>query len=269
MEGDGPDLMFAHRYAEAAAFYAAKARKQPSEPDWIAARGEALMCLGRLNEAFKCYRRAHEMSGGKRLGDRYAYRQELAAVLWMLGRRDEALDLMTSSVQGIQDGTIEYARDTLGGVSDGLLLWYAAITARDHAATQFALGFLAQRSKSKNRFTQNWPGPVVLYIQGRLPWEMVVLRATEQSTATAALRAARDDVLFRRQLVQALFYFAAAERAAGRERACRAAMKRCAALENPIIEIEWYLARADAAAPPALTHNTKLPRRPPPRRRRN
>jgi len=53
---------------------------------------------------------------------------------------------------------------------------------------------------------------------------------------------ARTDLLKRRELCQALFYGACCEREAGDNAACMDKMQACAHLENPIIEVEWYLA---------------------------
>ena len=56
---------------------------------------------------------------------------------------------------------------------------------------------------------------------------------------------ARTDLLKRRFLCQALFYGACREREAGDEPACMKKMEECFHLENPIIEVEWYLARGE------------------------
>src|SRR5262249_14152329 len=72
----------------------------------------------------------------------------------------------------------------------------------------------------------------------------------EEEFSTSAIpqlvKSARKDLFTRRKLVQALFYLATCKRHQGRERECKSLMRKCAALENPILEPEWYLARAEA-----------------------
>jgi hypothetical protein len=60
------------------------------------------------------------------------------------------------------------------------------------------------------------------------------------------MRLVRKDVLKRRRLVNAMFYFATRSRDEGSEEECLARMRKCASIENPIVEVEWYLARGEA-----------------------
>jgi hypothetical protein len=59
---------------------------------------------------------------------------------------------------------------------------------------------------------------------------------------------AKVDVLKRRRLCQTLFYAAVARRNEGDEAGCTNGMRQCLALENPLLEEEWYLARAELGA---------------------
>jgi len=59
---------------------------------------------------------------------------------------------------------------------------------------------------------------------------------------------AKIEALKRRRLCQALFYVAVAKRDQGDEAGCADGMRQCHALENPLLEEEWYLARAEAGA---------------------
>ena len=45
---------------------------------------------------------------------------------------------------------------------------------------------------------------------------------------------------------EACFYAAVTKRNQGDAAACAAGMRQCCALENPLVEEEWYLARAEA-----------------------
>ena len=61
------------------------------------------------------------------------------------------------------------------------------------------------------------------------------------------IKMARTDLLKRRSLCQALFYGACREREGGDNTACMDKMQECVRLENPIIEVEWYLARGESS----------------------
>jgi hypothetical protein len=167
----------------------------------------------------------------------------VGTVLWLLGRREEAIATYKAAVDGILTGTIHYA-DLAGGVSQGLLLWYAGVTSADEKATQHALKYL--RNRAKRRAISSWPGPLALFVLGRKTQEEALLATSGFTQVDAAIHRAKTDLLRRRELVQALFYFAVRHRSEGDEEQCRAGMIQCAGLENPIIEQEWYLARAEA-----------------------
>jgi hypothetical protein len=83
------------------------------------------------------------------------------------------------------------------------------------------------------------------FVLGRTSRDDVLVGACGTRDLEEAVRAAGVDVLKRRQLVNALFCLATRGREEGRERECLSLMKRCASLENPIVEHEWYLARGE------------------------
>lgn len=92
-----------------------------------------------------------------------------------------------------------------------------------------------------------WPAAVALLVLGRVGEDELIHAASEERNDIArAVEIARDDLYKRRLLVQALFYLATEARSEGREEPCHTLMRQCAALGNPVIEIEWYLARSEA-----------------------
>lgn len=66
-----------------------------------------------------------------------------------------------------------------------------------------------------------------------------------QPTLAGPLDAAKLELGRRRRLCVALFHGGAKCRAHGDEGNCFARMRECAALPNPLIEQEWYLARSE------------------------
>jgi hypothetical protein len=62
--------------------------------------------------------------------------------------RSVAKELCRAAADGIRFGTIGYA-DFAGGVEQGLLLWYAGITTKDHNATEHALDLSRLANKAR------------------------------------------------------------------------------------------------------------------------
>ncbi|HUL05366.1 MAG TPA: hypothetical protein VLV76_03475 [Candidatus Acidoferrum sp.] len=233
-------LVQEHRYADALAAYdAALAAGDQQRAPWIANRGIVLLCLGRWQEAFDAFAHANEIKNRK-TPSAQPYLTKMATAQWLMGGRGEAIGTLRRAVDGVASGQIGYA-DSAGGVSQGLLLWYAGATVPDEAARDHALAYLSRLSDGRR--IQFWPGPLALYVLGRMPFEET-LRLMASSSADLA----KAEVSKRRRLCQALFYAAVAKRHEGEESACMNGMRQCYALENPLLEEEWYLARAEVGA---------------------
>lgn len=235
-------MLFSHRYAEAAKVYRTQLESKPDDSGLLSAHAIAMLALGRYEEALKDSRRANAIANAELKGQTQPYIERIGSILWLLRRRDEAIQTFRSGVDGIINGSIKYA-DNAGGVSHGLLLWYAAVSADNAEANRHALKYLAKLAK-KSRI-EYWPGALALYVIGVKPQEDVILEVCGSSELHEAFSRAKNDLLVRRRLAQSLFYFATRERERGHEDLCRCGMVQCASLENPILENEWYLARAE------------------------
>ncbi len=241
------DKLFAHRYEEVEVDCKAELRKHPNESGWLGAHAEVLVCLGRLEEALWEYQRANELHIQQLNPESQPYLKRIGALFWLLDRREEAIRTFRAAVDGILDGSIKFG-DSAGGVSQGLLLWYAGVTCPDAAAKEHAQMYL--RELSKHRRIEYWPGPLAMYALREKTQAVVLTDLGETTNLKALVRRAKRDLYVRRQLVRTLFYFAARDREEGREEECHAGMVKCASLENPIIEVEWYLAQAEAEQTP-------------------
>lgn len=239
------DLLESHRYAEAAAAYADYAKKGDPVRGAPAGYAKACLCLGEFEQAKTSFRLADEMEQDTRRKDPHPYALWTGTAEWLLGRRQEAMRHFTQSVDGVLDGSIGYG-DLAGGVSQGLLLWYAGVTAQDMAASEHALKYL--RRLAGKPCIQYWPGPLALFALGESSEEEVLKEACGVDQLDAAEEEADKNLLKRRHLVNSLFYFGVRQRVNGCEEQCRQWMRRCFALENPIVECEWYLARGEVAA---------------------
>jgi len=162
----------------------------------------------------------------------------------MLGEQAQSIVLVEQLVDGILDGAINYA-DIAGGVSQGLLLYYMGVTAQDEAAKAKALSYL--RDRTTRSAAKIFPGPVAGYYLDEVDFSEVLVAATANAGSTRdvgkAVEAASHDLLTRRFVCVALFHDGVKARASGDEVKCMQRMQICSALEDPLIEHEWYLAR--------------------------
>jgi tetratricopeptide (TPR) repeat protein len=236
------DLVCSHRYEEGAAVCEAQLKASPRDEYLLGWHAQAMLCLGRLPEALEEYRRLDQLekadlegSAGKTL--------TIGAILWLLGRSSEAIQTFRSAADGIEDYSIKFG-DLAGGVSPGLLLWYTAVTARDGGAREHAIARLRSRARESRRM-KYWPGSLALFVLGVASREDVLVQASGTTDPKRAVREAAEDILKRRQLAQALFYFGTHARDRGLEEECLTHMRAAAGLLNPIVEPEWYLARGE------------------------
>ena len=127
------NLILDHRYAEAATQYVSVLRAKPDDVAALGGHATSMLCLGQLAPALDEFRRANVLESNdlRKIGGRsQPYLTKIGAILWLLGRRDEAVATFMAGARGIMDGSIEFG-DNAGGVSHGLLLWFAAVTTHD------------------------------------------------------------------------------------------------------------------------------------------
>jgi tetratricopeptide (TPR) repeat protein len=240
------DMIFSHRYAEAAAIYEAELRLNSNDPGLLSAHATAILCMGRMEESLREFERANKLANRRLKGETQPYLETIGTLLWLLGRREEAVEKFQQGVDEITDGSIKFA-DNAGGVSHGVLLWYAGVSVPSPDAKKTAIKYLSKLA-TKPRI-QSWPGPVAQLVLGQKQPTDILAAATGASNISEAVLVAKSDLLKRRQLTNALFYMAIAERDRGSEPECRRIMTECADLENPILEMEWFLARGELDLP--------------------
>jgi tetratricopeptide (TPR) repeat protein len=228
-----------HRYSDALAAYNELIRKGTPEPSVLAERGTVYLCLEAYEHAAADFEKANDLELRDPAGRSAQYLMDLATALWMLDRTTEAMSLLTQATEGITDGTITYT-DLAGGVSQGLLLWYTAISLQDDERRSYSMKFL-DRLARKSRI-RSWPGPVAVYALRRTEF-VNVLRYISDGDIQECISAARENHWKRRQLTKALFYAAVRDRDDGKAGEALTHMRLCQELENPILENEWYLAR--------------------------
>jgi tetratricopeptide (TPR) repeat protein len=234
------ELMQAHRYAEVVAVCEEGLKARPDDGVLLAQHAHAMLGLGRLPEALEEFRRLNERERASPFPSTFEILY-LGGILWMLGRTQEAIETFQATIDGILDRSITHA-DFAGGVTPGILLWYAATTAGDAESKERSLTYL--RNRARRKAITSWPGPLAMYVLGTASKEDVLKQACGTPELKAAMRIARADLLKRRYLIEATFCFATRSREQGAEDDCIRWMHRCAGLRNPTIE--WYLAHAEA-----------------------
>lgn len=92
---------------------------------------------------------------------------------------------MHDLVDGILKGTIEFG-DAAGGVGQGLLLYYMAVTDNRPQEMAFALDYM--RNRAKRIFIKSWPGPVANYYLGAITFTDLVEAASGQHDLPEAMQ---------------------------------------------------------------------------------
>ena len=239
------DLLEAHQFDRVLVECEKRLRRDPDDMAAIGTAAAALKALGRYEEALPYYEKVgdYEKRDNVAVG-RPGRQKDIACIHWMLGDKTLATQSMTALVDGILDGSINYG-DIAGGVSQGLLLYYMGLTAGDERAKTKALAYM--RDRAKRSAIRMFPGPVARYYLDLIDFGDVLAAVTEKYGSVRdeamALQLASTDLLRRRYLCVALFHDGIKARARGDERYCMKRMRECFALENPLIEQEWYLAR--------------------------
>jgi hypothetical protein len=236
---DALDLLESHRFREA---IEACQRGLADDPDDLAAvdtMASALLGAGDYARAMSFFQRMDDYERNELEGHQ-GRRMDISCLLWCMNDHPPALALMRDMVNGVLDGSINYG-DAAGGVTQGLLLYYMSITMREENSAALALRYL--RNRARRSAARLWPGPLARYMLGEIKWDAVLTAATKRGDLASATQRAHDDLLSRRQLCAALFHDGIKRRAQGAEDLCLQRMQQCIALKDPLIELEWYLAR--------------------------
>jgi hypothetical protein len=155
--------------------------------------------------------------------------------------------MMHGLAAGILDGSIQYG-DSGGGMSQGLLLYYMAVSEKNRAETSFALDYLKNRINLQKRqrgqyYLRYLPTPLAAYCLGEVPFATVMEAVDRKVNLGRPANLANRERNKRGRLCSALFYDGVKSRVQGNEAYCLARMRECYSLENPLSGQEWYLAK--------------------------
>jgi Tetratricopeptide repeat len=243
------ELMRSRRYADAVPDLRQYLANSPDDIGAQQAMAKALRATGQYREALSFYERiaahrrqdkvANIMAPGSAPWD-----IDIACLHWICGDHPKAMQMMHDLAAGILDGSIQYASDAAGGMSQGLLLYYIAVSDNRPEQISFALDYM--RNRLKRRMIQTWPCAVASYYLGDVTFAKV-MEDVEDVDSKVRLAPPIDPATLelgrRIRFCDALFHDGVKSRARGDEAYCMARMRECSALENPVVEQEWYLAR--------------------------
>jgi len=238
-------LIRSHNYAEAIRDLR---RHLASHPEDMTAAGwmaDALRATGQYGEALSFFdqlavhRRQDKVANMMAPGSA-PWDIDIACLHWLCENHPKAMQMIHDLAAGILDRSINYASDAAGGMSQGLLLYYMAVSDDKPKEISFALDYLRNRVKQANG--QTWPCAVASYYLGDVTFADVMERVNRR-VSTMPLAPATLEHGRRKRLCVALFHDGVKYRAQGDEAHCLARMRECYALENLLNEQEWYLAR--------------------------
>lgn len=170
---------------------------------------------------------------------------DIAVCRWICGDRAGALEMARALVRGVGKGTVQFTPDLAGGVSYGVPLYYMALSLPSQPDIDLSLSFLKGRTKAKK--SSPWPMPVAQFLLGQVTFAEMLAAGFGTPNLDRVKRMATNDPLTLRQLTNALFAMALHCRAAGDEADSLKWFSECAGQVNPLIEVEWHLAKAEVA----------------------
>jgi tetratricopeptide (TPR) repeat protein len=246
----GRELMRSHKYAQAIAELRRGLEQNPEDMACRVEMAKALRAKGKYSEALLQFERLAQYEEGRvavnfAAPGRAAWLIEVASLHWLTEDHSGAIRLMHGLAAGILDGSIKYG-DAAGGMSQGLLLYYMAVSEKLSEEASFALDYLRNRVTNLTRIDSKlctvWPCPVAQYYLEDIPFEKVI-ESVNHRIVSPLLDEAKAELGKRRRLTVALFHEGARNRAHGDEERCLARMRECCALEDTFMEQESYFAR--------------------------
>jgi len=208
----------------------------------------AQMTLRKFDEALTAAREFHESGTRtpKFARDLGRGLLEIGACHWMLNERSRAVEAWKKLCEGIEAGNFEYARDAVGGLTYGLMLWFAAIMCGDRSLRAYSLEFARAKvgALPEKAAHEVWPVPAAHFVlEDITASELVEAAVTVPSFLPGPRTMSKQDEKARHNLSLALLLMGADELARGVSSQSEPAFSQAACLKNPISSIPWYLAR--------------------------
>ncbi|MFL5245591.1 MAG: tetratricopeptide repeat protein [Gemmataceae bacterium] len=213
---NGWDLMKAGKY-EAALRSFREELADDSSPRVLNNMGTTYLCMGDAEAAKRHFDKALNVS------DESGDHASAGVARWLMNEREDAIVMW-------QNGLKCEFQDAAGGIEFPLLLFYAAVREPGLCSLQDAKRLV--RKATKHAWASNWPGPIGLYLLGKIDEERLRAEAVFEV-----------DSVTKEQLAQTEFYFGVKTLTEGQKGKFREHMKGCAEAEHCEIINEVFLAR--------------------------
>lgn len=225
--------------------------RDPFNVAWL---GVYHLWLGQFAEAGTSFDRAKELferpKGDGTVWVIHTYHELKFVSSWLQGNRREAAATLSEAMASWRRRHITQYGDNGGGVSIGLLLWYAARELRNGELHEEATDYL-RRILARKWKTGNWPQPIARLVLGDIsPDEFAsrvlgvdeVTRIEERPRGT--IRIAEYSIFYHPdQLPEVYFYLGVLTRSSRARTKGRALLRRAAGLKPDGLQAVWYLAR--------------------------
>jgi hypothetical protein len=213
--------------------------------DWRQLSGvaTAYLCVRNYDEAVITFEEVRSWAIADHSRDfRGVHMDNLGGSLWLSGRQAEGVALWREFVAGLMNRKIHFA-DLSGGYGVALLLWYGGVSCGDNNSVALAIEYM--KKSIKRQSARAMPGPLAKFILQGMTIEEILLEKYGSSDLKLLEVHANTNLRLRRDLCEVLLCLATEARSRKNEDACLALMRRCARLENPLLQIEWFLARGE------------------------
>lgn len=239
-------LFIDRRFDEAVEAYRRQLREDPQK-EWpnLAGLAKSLLASGRYAEAIPIFEKVSDYESRPFPG-LLGRQEQLCVCHWMIGDREGALEIVKEWVVAVRDRRIVFT-DSAGGVTQGVILCYMAITLHSKSDVDLAMKYL--KKLTTRSWIKFWPGQAAQFLLGGLTFGEALKEATGFADLAEVRKIAEQDGMKRRKLADILFTAGTERRMAGDEAGCRMFMAECAGLANPLVEYEWYLAKSEVPAP--------------------
>jgi len=200
----------------------------------------AELAAGRMLEAERTLKESQVFAERQARGSNLLLK--LSELQWLNGHTEEAIESLRARIRGLQDGTVQFT-DAAGGAKEGLILYYYGVRLDRDEVLDEASQWLNRVRKRRQLRLKVWPGPLVLWFFGELDDSAILSEGCETTSIEGAVTIARSNILIRRQLIEICFHQGVRAMREGDGLRCKDFFENAACLENPLVELEWYLAR--------------------------
>ena len=230
------------KYKKALQIYRYLLDKYPNDECLLDGYPFACLCNGLYEEALQGFRYSNALAKKKPFGEKQPYLLDIGVMQWLLGQREEAIQTFRAGVDGILDGTIEFA-DLAGGALQGMFLWFAGICGPDAEARAHAIYFMEELAKKDK--IEYWPGPLTQYAIGSISKETLLRNAFGCRSLLIANLRSNVDVYVAFNLARIKFYTGIKCKDGGDDNGFRYWLRECLRYKRPNPMYEWYLAKTE------------------------